>query len=360
MQRGRIWVLAFALILEAACTLAAPQAQPGGSEGSPTVAPLKLSVGWGVTPISAAPTSVLWLAKDLGLYAAEGLDVDLEQIQGTPNVITGMRTGQIDVGELTAYEAVSLTATDSLSLKMIGAAGAAGQENTFMVVSRDTLGSLEDLRGKTFAVSRTGSFDDSLAKQFLRARGIDPAGVQFLALGDPNLRVQAMLAKQVDATMTSVGTWVSIRQQPGLKILSTFDEVNAAVPTWPSGNVVTAEVAQQKAEQLRRFTRAIIKASRLFASNKQAWVEAMGRQRSDMDPVDLGELWDLYTHSWGVNGGLNLNEYETGADLLYSTSPDFAQVPRIGVSAWSDTEFVDAALRDVGVDPAMDDPGRAL
>ena len=210
-----------------------------------------LTIAWGVTPITASPASVPWLARDLGSYAREGLNPDLQLIQGTPNLIAGMRAGQIDVAVLTA--------TKSLEMKMIGGSGAAGQNNTFMVVSRDSVGSLEDLRGKAFAVARVGSYDDTLTKQFLCARGIDPAEVHFLALGEPNVRIQALLVRQIDATLTSISTWMTVRQQPGLKILSTFDEVNAAVPTWPSGNVVTARVAIDKAEQLRRFSRAIVR-----------------------------------------------------------------------------------------------------
>jgi NitT/TauT family transport system substrate-binding protein len=302
---------------------------------------------------------VLWLADDLGFYAREGLKPDLLLIQGTPNLVSGMRAGQIDVAVLTAYEAVLLTATKAVELRMIGGSGASGQANTFMVVSRDSVGSLEELRGKSLAVARIGSYDDTLAKQFLRARGLDPSEIQFLALGDPNVRLQALIARQIDATMTSISTWINIRQEPGLKILASFDEVNKAVPSWPAGQVVTAQVARDKAEQLRRFTRAVVKASRYFATNKQAWVDAMATRRTDMKPADLGELWDLYQHAWSVNGGMNLDDYEKGADLLYSTSPDFAQVPRIGLSEWADSQFVDTALREAGVDASMDVPGRA-
>jgi hypothetical protein len=85
----------------------------------------------------------------------------------------------------------------------------------------------------------------------------------------------------------------------------------------------------------------------------------MAKRRTDMDPADLAELWDLFQHGWSVNGGMNLTDYETGADLLYTTSPDFAQVPRIGLSEWADSQFVDTALREVGVDASMDAPGRA-
>jgi NitT/TauT family transport system substrate-binding protein len=320
--------------------------------------PLPLSIGWGVTPITASPASVLWLAEDLGFYAREGLKSDLLLIQGTPNLVAGMRSGQIDVGVLTAYEAILLTATKNLEMRMIGGSGAAGQNNTFMVISRDTLGSLQELRGKTFAIARIGSYDDTLAKQFMRTRGIDANDIQFLALGEPNVRIQALVARQVDATLTSVSTWVTIRRQPGIKILASFDEVNKAVPAWPAGNVVTAQVATNKAEQLRRFTRAIVKTSRFFATHKQAWVDAMAARRSDMDPSDLAELWELFAQGWAVNGGMNLSDYDKGADLLYTTSPDFAQVPRIGLADWADSQFVDTALREVGVDSSMDAPAR--
>jgi NitT/TauT family transport system substrate-binding protein len=126
-----------------------------------------------------------------------------------------MRAGQVDVGVLTAYEAVLLTATRSLELHLIAGSGAAGQANTFMVIARDSIGSLDQLRGKSFAVARPGSYDDSLTKQFFSARGVETSEIQFLALGDPNVRVQALIAGRVDATLTSVSTWVSIRNEKG-------------------------------------------------------------------------------------------------------------------------------------------------
>jgi ABC-type nitrate/sulfonate/bicarbonate transport system substrate-binding protein len=53
--------------------------------------------------------------QDLGFYAREGPNPDLQLIQGTPHLIAGMRAGQIDVAGLTAYEAVLLTARSARS-----------------------------------------------------------------------------------------------------------------------------------------------------------------------------------------------------------------------------------------------------
>src|SRR5438093_3259914 len=149
MPRRRHWPACLALLLLTAC-VPTPNQQVGQSptpEQRPAdLTPLSLSIGWGVTPITASPASVLWLADDLGFYAREGLKPDLLLIQGTPNLVAGVRSGEVDVAVLTAYEAVLLTATKSIDLRMIGGSGASGQANTFMVVSRDSIGSLEALR----------------------------------------------------------------------------------------------------------------------------------------------------------------------------------------------------------------------
>jgi hypothetical protein len=36
------------------------------------------------------------------------------------------------------------------------------------------------------------------------------------------------------------------------------------------------------------------------------------------------------------------------------------EVPRIAATDWADTQFVDAVLKDIGVYPKVDDPGRAI
>src|SRR5712691_11649766 len=95
------WRACLALLLLTACVPTqnqqvrqSPAVEQRPAEPTPRLA---LSIGWGVTPITASPASVLWLADDLGFYAREGLNAELLLIQGTPNLIAGMRSGQIDI-----------------------------------------------------------------------------------------------------------------------------------------------------------------------------------------------------------------------------------------------------------------------
>jgi NitT/TauT family transport system substrate-binding protein len=118
-------------------------------------------------------------------------------------------------------------------------------------------------------------------------------------------------------------------------------------------------VLAEKAEALRRFTSALIKTSRYLSENKAGWVEAMAKLRPDIARTDLEFLWDQFGASWAVNGQLNLAAYQTSNDFLYDQGT-FTDAPKIDATDWADTQFVDAALRELGVYTKLDDPGRPI
>jgi ABC-type nitrate/sulfonate/bicarbonate transport system substrate-binding protein len=72
--------------------------------------PFKLRLGLGSAPAPPLPNSVLWLAKDLGFYAREGLDVELSEFQGTPLAIAAMLSGTFDVANISTSEVIRMNA----------------------------------------------------------------------------------------------------------------------------------------------------------------------------------------------------------------------------------------------------------
>src|SRR5207245_500072 len=95
----------------------------GGAASAPSAAaakqPLKLTLGLASKPAPALPNSVLWLAKDLGFYEREGLDVTLQELDGTPTVIAAMLSGDLDVGNISTDQALKLAAQKSVDLRAI-------------------------------------------------------------------------------------------------------------------------------------------------------------------------------------------------------------------------------------------------
>jgi NitT/TauT family transport system substrate-binding protein len=342
-----------ALVCLATTAACLPAASPTPTVGS---ASLQLRLGVAVTPAPALPESALWLARDLGFFKKEGLDVQLVEVDATPSVITAMRTGDLDVGDINFEDAIRLTASGDLPMRAISSASG---RNFFMIVGKSSIGSVAELSGKSFAIARVGSQDHALSSKVIGLKGVPRDSVNYVAVGAPNLRAQALLAGQIDATTVSLGTWVTMQNQPNLHVLVGVDDYYNTLPLVNKGNAVTLKVLNEKAEALRRFTTALVKTSRYLAENKSAWVDGMGRLRPDLARADLEYLWDQFGGSWAVNGQLNMSAYQTSTDFLYEQGT-FGDEPRIAATDWADTSFVDATLHQVGVYPNVDDPGRPI
>src|SRR5437879_4861229 len=178
-------------VLVTACTPAptptAPtQSAAAAAAGTPKDA-MKLRVGTATTPAPALPESVLWLARDLGFYQKEGLDVQIVEVDATPSVVTAMRTGDVDIGDINYEDVIRLTATKALEMRTINSASG---RNFFMIVGKSSLGSILELQGKSFAIARVGSQDQTLSAKVMAAKGLQPDAVNYVAVGAPNLRAQ--------------------------------------------------------------------------------------------------------------------------------------------------------------------------
>ena len=346
----RITKLLFALLIGSSCLFAStPQAAEKPREM------LKLRLGLGSAPAPPLPNSVLWLAKDLGFYSREGLDVELNEFQGTPLAIAAMISGDVDVANVSTSDVIRMNATKGQAMRAIHSPDA---RLYFLIAAREEFKTVGALQGRTFAVSRLGSVDHTLSTIALKGLGFNPANLTMVAMGVPSTRAQALVAGRVDATSLSVGTWITIQKESGVRVLvdhNTFFD-NASVIE--KVNAVTTKVMEEKPEHLRRFTAAIVKASRHFAENQEAWVAAITKRRPDVDRNDVANLWNGFKTAWAVNGLMNLEAYKKSADFLYQAGI-LDKVPKIEVAEWADTRFVDGVLREIGVSANADPTGRA-
>jgi NitT/TauT family transport system substrate-binding protein len=167
--------IAFALLAQAASLPAAES----------KLEPLKLRLGLGSAPAPALPNSVLWLAKDLGFYKREGLDVELNEFQGTPLVIAAMIAGDIDVGNVSTSDVIRMNATKGQAMRAIHSPDT---RLYFLIAARDNIMSASALQDKTFAVARIGSVDHTLSMIALKGLGVNTASLTAVAIGTPSTR----------------------------------------------------------------------------------------------------------------------------------------------------------------------------
>jgi NitT/TauT family transport system substrate-binding protein len=343
-----------------AATGVAATASPAAlAPAAATSPPRPLSIKLAVTDptVSLIPNSVMWLAKDLGYYEREGLDVELQEMSGTPLAVAALLSGQAEVANIGVPEVIELVATDKADLRAVHSPNV---RQYFLLAGNGDLQTPRDLKGRTFGIARVGSVDHTQSMIVMKSLGVDPtADVQFIGVGEPQNRAKALVAGNVDATSFSVATWQAIHREPNVRVLLDADAYYRQAPFVSKVNAAPAQVVQSKPEELTRLTRALMAVSRQMAQDPQAWIDGMVARRPELDRAELAELWPYYAGGWGVNGLMNLTEYRETAHFLADSGsvPSGVDLP---VERWATIQFVDHALADLGVYPGLDDPGRPI
>jgi NitT/TauT family transport system substrate-binding protein len=321
--------------------------------GAPAQAePFKLIVTETQTPL--VPNSVADLAIKLGYYKKAGVDVALVRVQQTPSAVAALRAGEGDMANIAIDTALQLVSRDQMKLKGVISPDKA---LPFLITAKKSIATPQDLAGKSFGVARIGSADYALSRVVLGKLGVPVDKLQYLAVGQPPVRAQALAAGQIDATAVSVGVWTTLPDKSALTVLVDQQNFYRLAPFVSKLNVVTDEVAKTKAKEIAGVVRGIILASRDFAKDPKLWVDAMAAARPDVKRADLETLAEAYKKSWSVNGGLNLDEVKFTIDTTYE-SPDFKDARRVAPSEWIDTSFIDVALKDLGTEHGSDETGR--
>lgn len=299
------------------------------------------------------PNSVMDLALEQGYFAAEGVDVELIRVEQTPSALQALVAGEGEMANVSVDGLLLLIAQGATDLKAVTS------PNTslpFVIVASDDIQTIADLAGRRFAIGRIGSLDHALSTKVLASQGLDVAALDLLAIGQPGVRAQALVAGQVDATTMSIGVWLSIPDKTGYHILVDQQAYAAAAPVINKVNAVTQQVLTERQPEVEGVIRALIKLSRDFASDPAAWAAAMAPYAPNTDQAGLETLAASFAGSWSVNGGMNRSDLQYTQDWLYATE-DFTAATPVTLEQWVDFKPVDAVLAEVGTVPG-DSAGR--
>ena len=298
------------------------------------------------------PNSVMDLAVELGYFEREGVEVELVRVQQTPSAIAAILSGEGDMANVGLDALLQLVARGETGLRAVTSPN---KSLPFLIAARADIAAPADLAGLSFGIGRPGSLDHALSGRVLEAAGIAMEQLEVVSLGQPDIRAQALMAGQVDATTMSIGVFLSLPERDGLRILVDPDAYFAAAPVVNKVNVVSAEALATRRDDIKAVIRALVRISRDFATTPGAWATAIAPFRPGLSPVDLATLETSFARSWSVNGGMNADELVFSARWLAQTE-DFAGLDMPELADWTDLSLLEEVLADLGTDPAMDVP----
>jgi NitT/TauT family transport system substrate-binding protein len=225
--------------------------------------------------IAASPfinQSVVFLPKELGLYAKVGIDVQIKTFPDGALIVAPLIAGDVDLGVVTCSAGLFNSISRGAAMKAALCTGQAqqGRAGTAIVVRKalyesgiKTIGDLKALKGKTVAVGAAGSINQYSMARALTAAGLNPLSdvTWQTTVAQPDI-VKQLGQSQVDAAeLTYFLAFLAERQGAG-KIIASRDE--SAPGSQVSMLAVRDDFAAKKRDLLVRYAMAHIHAARLF------------------------------------------------------------------------------------------------
>ena len=188
-------ILALALILGACGT---STTTGSGSQR----ASLKIMVG-GLSKQIYLPNM---LAKQLGYFDAENLDVTLIDEASGQSSENSVLAGQVDAGSGSYNHTIELQGAGKKMECVVQLDVAPGEAEVVSTKAANTITGPADLAGKNLGVTELGSGTQTLTQAILKKAGVDPNNAHYIPVGAGNTFIAAMQQGSIDAGMTTEPT----------------------------------------------------------------------------------------------------------------------------------------------------------
>jgi ABC-type nitrate/sulfonate/bicarbonate transport system substrate-binding protein len=278
---------------------------------------------------------VPFVARDRGLYAKHGSDVEL--IQMRPNIaMAALLGGDIHYAELIG--SVIRAAARGLPVRAISTGIKAP---FFTIIAQTRFKNIKDLKGATIGLTSIGGTNHVSTRITLRHYGLDAdKDVKFLAIGDEKLVYDAFKFGRIDALALAPPFSLQLKREGYSTLANTADHV--VIPF--AGLGTTIERIKTNRQQVKRLLKAEIEALRFIQANGAGTTEVI-RKRFNMDEKLARESYDAVVNAFSRDGRVPLD----GVDILLQIEKDAKQIlatvtPQMVV----DQTLVDEALKEMG------------
>ncbi len=203
------------------------------------------------------------VARQQGFFAAEGLDVNLVYMRGGTQAINALLAGSVDWAG-TPVDLVIQTVAKGKEAVMIASTSRLPFFALVASPRAPEVQAIRDLAGHRIGVGNLGTTDHLMAQYLLKREGVDPASVEFVALG-PNLYEQ-LARGQVEAGMVQEPS-LTLLERAGGRVLVNFMRLEDTQRFLGGayqfmGLNTRPDVLATKAETGRKLVRALIRANR--------------------------------------------------------------------------------------------------
>jgi ABC-type nitrate/sulfonate/bicarbonate transport system substrate-binding protein len=301
-------------------------AQQPANMGPPALVALKAGISDPVNTVLA-----WYVARAAGIYTAQGLDVDIINMNGGSRGAEELQAGRIDLMHVGLSSVIKVNQSGG-NLRTIGSLS---NVIRFTFFSAPGVKTAADLKGGIVGVSTFGSESDSTVTLALQKLGLTRDDVIVKEYGGGMKRLDAVKSGEIKATAINEPL-SSLAREQGVNVL--VDLVPDQIPWLFSGIVVRKDDIAARRDLLTRFLKASIEGNYIALTDEKRAKEVLAKELKISSPKVL----DITYNDFKQQSPQNLEPSVPGAQNILKLFPNASQ--KIG--DYVDTSLLDALKAD--------------
>ena len=240
----------------------------------------KMTVGY---PAIAAGHLPAWMAKEAGIFAKNGLDVQLVYFRGGTPAVMALLSRQTPISQVGGIIVnASLRGADAVII------AGGGVTVDYWLMSRPDIKSAEQLKGGSVAIATFGSQADSVTRIALQRIGLTPVkDVAIVQIGSLPERLSALEKGKVQATLLGI-TETSMAQKKGFYTL-----VSVSLPYQGAGVATTRAFIRESPDIVRKYIKSQIEAVHRIKTDRMTAMSVLVKYLGAPDKEILERTYDL-------------------------------------------------------------------
>jgi ABC-type nitrate/sulfonate/bicarbonate transport system substrate-binding protein len=272
-------------------------------------------------------TVLAWyMARAAGLYGAQGLNVEILNMNGGSRGAAELQAARIDVMHVGLSSVVKVNQAGG-DLRVIGSLS---NVIRFTFFSAPGVKTAADLKGGVVGVSTFGSESDSTVTLALRKLGLTRDDVIVKEYGGGTKRLEALKSGEIKATAINEPI-ASLAREQGVNVL--VDLVPDQIPWLFSGVVVRKDDIGARRDLLTRFLKASIEGNYIALTDEKRAKEVLAKELK----ITSAKILDIAYNDFKQQSPQNLEPSAEGAQNILKLFPNVSQ--KVG-------DYIDGSLLD--------------
>ena len=267
----------------------------------------------------AAAYAPFWVAKDKGIFDKYNLETSLVYMRGTVPTIAALANNDIEFVQSGAAPFINYAARGG-DVVLLGCL--ANKVIDYVFVAHPSISRIEQLRGKTIAISRPGDQTYYYVRDILKRYGISLKEVRLVQTGLQPERVAALKQGIVMASILNRPNNLVLEQE-GYKRLLDIEDLK--LPAGVRCLITTRKLLKSRPATAEKFTMAWLESIRFILSQKKETKQIISKYTRNTEEVHLEEAWQSLSAQTEVPPYVSVSQLQGQVTTLAEDQPELTR-----------------------------------